>query len=64
MNITYIDSKTIHDALALNYKDFEDAVQYQSALKTFGLTHFITRNKSDFTETSLPILTPSEYWAL
>jgi predicted nucleic acid-binding protein len=60
--VTPIDGFVLQQAIAANYKDFEDAVQYQSALNTFGLTHLITRNKADFTETLLPIFTPSEYW--
>lgn len=59
-----IDDIVIEYALSSGYKDFEDAVQYNCALKTFGLTHFVTRNKPDFIETTLPILTPNEYWAL
>jgi hypothetical protein len=46
------------------YKDFEDAVQYQSAIGFGGLTHFITRNKADFQPAALPIFAPSEYWLI
>jgi predicted nucleic acid-binding protein len=60
--VTSIDGLVLHQAIAANYKDFEDAVQYQSALNTYGLTHLVTRNKADFTETTLPIFSPSEYW--
>ncbi len=60
--VTPIDGFVLQRAIAANYKDFEDAVQYQSALNTLGLTHLITRNKTDFTETTLPIFSPSEYW--
>ena len=60
--VTSIDGLVLQQAIAANYKDFEDAVQYQSALNTYGLTHLVTRNKSDFTETALPIFSPSEYW--
>jgi predicted nucleic acid-binding protein len=60
--VTPIDGLVLQQAIAANYKDFEDAVQYQSALNTFGLTHLITRNKADFTETKLPIFSPVEYW--
>ena len=60
--VTPIDGFVLQQAIAANYKDFEDAVQYQSALNTFGLTHLVTRDKADFTETSLPIFSPSEYW--
>ena len=62
--VTSIDGFVLQQAIAANYKDFEDAVQYQSALNSFGLTHFVTRNKRDFTETTLPIFSPSEYWRM
>ena len=64
VSITPIERTTIQSALLAGYRDFEDAVQYQSALNFPSLTHFITRNKADFTETTLPILTPAEYWAI
>lgn len=62
MTITPINETIISHALSLGYKDFEDAVQYSSALNELGLTHFITRNKADFQQTFLPVLTPSQYW--
>jgi predicted nucleic acid-binding protein len=62
IGVTAINGFVLQQAIAANYKDFEDAVQYQSAINTFGLTHLVTRNKTDFTETSLPIFSPSEYW--
>ncbi len=64
ISITPINQSVIVQALSLGYKDFEDAVQYCSALSETGLTHFLTRNKTDFTQTSLPIMSPTEYWAL
>jgi predicted nucleic acid-binding protein len=64
MTVVSIDAIVIEKAIKSGYKDFEDAVQYQAALNYFGLTHFVTRNKKDFTETLLPILTPTEYWAI
>jgi predicted nucleic acid-binding protein len=38
VTITPIESATIAQALAAGYKDFEDAVQYQSAVGFGGLT--------------------------
>ena len=61
VGVTSIDGLVLQQAISVNYKDFEDAVQYESALNTVGLTHFI-RNKVDFIETLLPISSPLEYW--
>lgn len=60
--VTPIDGLVLQQAIEANYKDFEDAVQYESASNTVALTHFVTRNKADFTETLLPIFSPLEYW--
>ena len=62
LTLTPIDSSIIQKALLANYKDFEDAVQYQSALSSSSISHFVTRNKSDFQETNIPIMSPTEYW--
>jgi hypothetical protein len=62
LTLTPIDSAIIQKALLANYKDFEDAVQYQSALSFSAISHFVTRNKSDFQETTIPIMLPTEYW--
>ena len=41
-------------------KDFEDAVQ-ASAAKYYEIEIIITRNKSDFKNTTLTIFTPEEF---
>ncbi len=64
ISITSINESIILEALSMGYSDFEDAVQYSSALSETCLNHFITRNKVDFTQTILLVLSPSEYWAL
>jgi hypothetical protein len=61
---TTINQLTIKEALKMGYKDFEDAVQYQSALQVGNLTHFITRNTSDFQQATLPIMIPNQYWSI
>jgi predicted nucleic acid-binding protein len=58
-----VDVLVLRNAVSSHYKDFEDAVQYHTALSHLRLTHFITRNKKDFKETHLPIVNPSEYWS-
>lgn len=57
-----VDEKVIDLSLASDFKDFEDAVQYYSALqvKADGV---ITRNKKDFLNDVIPILTPEEFLA-
>lgn len=58
--ITSIGADTVTKALYSPFKDFEDALQFNSALEA-GAEIIITRNKKDFILSSLPVLTPTEY---
>lgn len=50
----------ITEALKLKANDFEDAIQYQTALEK-QCDFIITRNIKDFTFSTLPIYTPEEF---
>ena len=52
--------KIIELALASDFKDFEDAIQYYTAIEN-DVDLIITRNKKDFKNVKLPILTAREY---
>jgi predicted nucleic acid-binding protein len=54
-----VDERTIDLALASSFTDFEDAIQYYTALEQ-GLDAVVTRNKQDFKSAKLPILTAGE----
>lgn len=41
-------------------RDYEDLIQYFSAIKSESL-YLITRNKSDFPETGIDLVTPEEF---
>jgi len=58
--IAPVTESTITNALALRWKDFEDAVQFMSA-RGVNVEYIITRNKSDFETFEIPCLSPSEY---
>ncbi|MGK7890878.1 MAG: PIN domain-containing protein [Leptolyngbyaceae cyanobacterium] len=55
--IATVDRTVIANALRSSLKDFEDAVQYESALAS-QLDAIVTRNPQDFANQSLPIFTP------
>ena len=57
--ITGFDEDTIKLALASDWKDMEDAVQYYSALTT-GIDYIVTRNQKDFQNSNIPIVSPDE----
>lgn len=52
--------KILDLALASNQKDFEDAIQYFTAIE-HDMDLIITRNKKDFKKLNLPVLTAREF---
>lgn len=53
----------VDKGLASNFTDFEDSLQYYSALNT-ECSLLITLNGKDFKESDLPVLTPDEYLSI
>ncbi|MDR0795287.1 MAG: PIN domain-containing protein [Tannerella sp.] len=62
-NVLPLDDKIIELALVSDYTDFEDAIQYYTAIEN-QLDIIITRNKKDFRMSGIPVLSPKEYIAL
>lgn len=58
--ICEVNEETIDKALNSNFKDFEDAVQYFTALQS-NCSIIITRNGKDFKKSTIPIMTAEEY---
>lgn len=57
--IATIDDAAIKMALGLNFRDFEDAIQYSVAVINH-LEAIVTRNPQDFEDIPLQILTPAQ----
>lgn len=55
-----LDNKIIDLAQTSDLKDFEDAIQFFTAIEHHA-DIIITRNKKDFKKQNLPILTAKEY---
>ncbi len=55
-----VDDKTIDLALVSDFTDFEDAVQYYTAIEN-NMEIILTRNKKDFKRSALPVLTANEF---
>jgi predicted nucleic acid-binding protein len=55
-----LDDKVLELALVSDFKDFEDAIQYHTALEN-DIDIIITRNKKDFKNSKIPVLTAKEY---
>jgi predicted nucleic acid-binding protein len=60
--VAAVDEKVIDLSLASDFRDFEDAVQYYSAISTKA-DCLITRNKTDYIADDLSIMTPEEFLA-
>ena len=55
--------KLFLDTNVSQFKDFEDAMQYHSAMQA-GTEAVITRNSKDFTNSKIPVMTAGEYLAM
>jgi predicted nucleic acid-binding protein len=60
VRILPVDEKVIDLALSSNLKDFEDAIQYYTALKN-GINNLITRNTKDYKLVKINLFTADEY---
>lgn len=59
-HITTVDAQTVQNAIASDFKDFEDALQYYSAMRVKA-DYIITRNKPDFIQSVVPVYSPEEF---
>lgn len=55
------DEHVVDNAIASKFADFEDAIQYYSALNAKA-DIIITRNLKDFAESQIPVMTAEEYF--
>lgn len=61
--VATVDEKIIDMSLVSDFKDFEDAVQYYSAVQ-LKADCIITRNKADYSGDEIPVLTPEEFLSI
>jgi predicted nucleic acid-binding protein len=62
-SVATVNQAVIYQALAMNWRDFEDAVQVCAAAQARA-HYLITRNAANFTASPVPVLGPSEFLAL
>ena len=60
ISILSIDEEIVDEALLSDNTDFEDAIQYITSEKN-NIDFIITRNKSDFKNSKLPVLNAEEF---
>ena len=61
VGILKVEERTIKEALASDFSDFEDSVQYFSALDSKKIDVIITRNTRDYKKSDIPVMTPGDY---
>ena len=55
-----VDDKIIELSLESDFKDFEDAIQYYTAIEN-EINIIVTRNLKDFKTAKIPVLTAKDY---
>lgn len=61
LSVSDITKTQFEQAISLKARDFEDALQYYCAIDN-SCDVIITRNKKDFTFSTITVLTPEEYF--
>ncbi len=61
--VTTVSQKSIDQALASSFTDFEDAVQYYAALNK-NVDFLVTRNKKDYESAEIAVVNPQEFLAI
>lgn len=60
ISILAVNDKIIELALASGFRDFEDAIQYYTAIEN-GISTLLTRNLRDFKKAEIILLTAEQY---
>jgi len=63
ISVLSMDQRQVLSALDSKFTDFEDALQYFSALQHIKIEAILTRNTKDFKLSELPVFTPKEFLA-
>ena len=61
VGILKVEERTIKEALGSDFPDFEDSIQYFSALDSKKIDVIITRNTRYYKKSDIPIMTPGDY---
>jgi len=62
-SVATINQEVIYQALVMNWRDLEDAVQACAAAQA-NAHYLITRNPADFSASPVPVIGPGEFLAL
>lgn len=59
-----VTKNIIEKSLTSNFKDFEDAIQYNCAVSINKIDFIVTRDTKDFKKSSIPVMSPDEALSL
>lgn len=59
-DIIDVSKEVVRKSLKSDFKDFEDAIQYQCAKSFHKIDLIVTRDTKDFKTSTLPVLSPKE----
>ena len=60
VRVLAVDDKIIELALSSKFRDFEDGIQYYTAIEN-GINNLLTRNIKDYKEAKIAVLTAESY---
>lgn len=60
IDVIQVTKEDIINALSLRWKDFEDALQYSTAVAS-GIECIVTNNTKDFKDADIKVMTPKEF---
>lgn len=60
LQVSTITQEVVDQALASDFSDFEDALQYYSAVRQ-KVDLLITRNKKHYTKAQIPVVSPKDF---
>ena len=63
VKIAPLDDADIRRAIALDWDDFEDAVQFAAGERA-GVDFIVTRDKTNYAKSTIPVVAPAELIAL
>ena len=61
VDVADLSGQNVVDMLTSGWRDYEDATQHRSAIEEQA-DCIVTRNKKDFRASTLPVLTPEEFF--
>jgi hypothetical protein len=63
VRVSAVSESEIQSALSSTFGDFEDAIQHFTANAEGGISAIVTRNKTDYSASEIPVLSPDEFLA-